>query len=64
MNPIMNINDLNTIEQMERFLTGSQTKLTVRSWRTDELHVEKLLAVKRTVVTVSKWPSPACRHRQ
>jgi hypothetical protein len=24
MKPIMNINDLNTIEQMEQFLTGSQ----------------------------------------
>jgi hypothetical protein len=32
MKPIMNINDLNTIEQMERFLTSSKTKLTVRSW--------------------------------
>ena len=32
------------------------TKLTVRSWHTDELHVAKLLAVKRTVLTVSKWP--------
>jgi len=54
----MNINDFNTIEQMERFLTGGQTKLTVRSWHTDELHVAKLLAVKRTVVTVSKWRAP------
>ena len=30
-------------------------------WHTDELHVAKLLAVKRTVVTVSKWPRHA-RH--
>jgi hypothetical protein len=59
MKPIMNINDFNTIEQMERFLTGGQTKLTVRSWHTDGLHVAKLLAVKRTVVTVSKWPIAA-----
>jgi ABC-type lipoprotein release transport system permease subunit len=50
MKPIMNINDFNTIEQMERFLTGGQTKLTVYSWQTDKLHVVKLLAVKRTVM--------------
>jgi len=27
-------------------------------WPTDKLHVAKLLAVKQTVVTVSKWPRP------
>jgi hypothetical protein len=53
MKPIMNINDFNTIEQLERFLTGGQTKLTVCSWHTDELHVAKLLAVKQPVVNVS-----------
>jgi len=31
--------------------------MTVSFWHTDELHVAKLLAVKRTVVTVSKWPT-------
>ena len=30
--------------------------VTDRNWHTDELHVAKLLAVKRTVVTVTKWP--------
>ena len=33
--------------------------MTVSFWHTDELHVAKLLAVKRTVVTVSKWPMVA-----
>jgi len=32
------------------------TKLNVRSWQRIELHVIKLLAVKRTVLTVSIWP--------
>jgi hypothetical protein len=35
--------------------------MTVCNWHTDELHVAKLLAVKRTVVIVSKWPTPAGR---
>jgi len=26
------------------------------NWHTDELHIAILLAVKRTVMTVSKWP--------
>jgi len=29
---------------------------TDRNGHTDELHVAKLLAVNRTLVTVSKWP--------
>jgi hypothetical protein len=31
----------------------------VSFWHTNELHVAKLLAVKRTVVSVSKWPLAA-----
>jgi hypothetical protein len=36
--------------------------MTVSFWHTDELHVAKLLAVKRTVVTVSKWPLCIALH--
>ena len=32
--------------------------VTDRNWHTDELHVAKLLAVKRTVVNDSFWPKP------
>jgi hypothetical protein len=30
--------------------------INVHTWPTYELHVTQLLAEKRTVVTVSKWP--------
>jgi hypothetical protein len=33
-------------------------------WPADEFYVAKLLAVKRTVVTVSKWPLPVIRQFQ
>ena len=35
---------------------------TVSLWHTDELHVAKLLAVKRTVATGKNWPEPD-RHK-
>jgi len=31
--------------------------VSVSSWHTDKPYVAKLLAVKQTIVTVSKWPS-------
>jgi len=38
--------------------------LTVRFWHTDELHVAKLLAVKRAVVIGRNWPTAAIHGGQ
>ncbi|MGZ3805252.1 MAG: hypothetical protein ACXVB4_13645 [Pseudobdellovibrionaceae bacterium] len=46
--------------QNDRFSMLTSCSLGTRAvsyWHTDEHHVAKLLAVKRTVVTVSKWPN-------
>ena len=46
MKPIMNINDLNTIEQMEQFLTGSQAVAFLVASSKDECY----LGIQRTLV--------------
>src|SRR5664279_2680202 len=46
MKPIMNINDLNTIEQMEQFLTGSQAVAFLVASNKDECY----LGIQRTLV--------------
>src|SRR5664279_2464539 len=46
MKPIMNINDLNTIEQMEQFLTGSQSVAFLVASSKDECY----LGIQRTLV--------------
>ena len=46
MNPIMNIKDLNTIEQVEQFLTGSQAVAFLVASSTDECYQ----GIQRTLV--------------
>jgi hypothetical protein len=52
MKPIMNINDLNTIEQLEQFLTGSQPVAFLVASSKDECY----LSIQRTLVKF-RYPS-------
>ena len=51
----MNINDLNTIEQMEQFLTGSQAVAFLVASSKDECY----LGIQRTLV---KFDIPLIKH--
>lgn len=52
MKPIMNINDLATLEQLEQFLTGSQAVAFLVASRTDECNQ----GIRSTLVKF-KYPS-------
>ena len=52
MKPIMNINDLNTIEQLEQFLTGSQSVAFLVASSKDECY----RGIQRTLVKF-RYPS-------
>jgi hypothetical protein len=51
MKPIMNINDLNTIEQLEQFLTGSQSVAFLVASSKDECY----LGIQRTLVKITGY---------
>ena len=50
MKPIMNINDLNTIEQLEQFLTGSQAVAFLVASSQDECYrgIQRILVLSDT----------------